>query len=140
MDPNQNKKVVHRFVNEAINERKESILHELFAPDFVDHLPFPGLPPGIEGFKALSAGIYQGFPDVKVTIESIIAEGDFVAERAISRATHKGEFNGVPATGRKVSWTEQHFYRFRNGKIVEHWADVDVAGLMGQVGGGPKPK
>ncbi len=133
MDAEKNKAVVRRFVNEAINERKESVLSDLFAPEFVDHLPFPGLPPGIEGFKALAAGIYQAFPDVKVTIDDLIAEGDRVAERATSRATHTGPFNGVPATGRKVTWSEQHFYRFHHGKVVEHWADVDVAGLMAQL-------
>ena len=138
MDMEKNKAVVRRFVNEAINERKESILPELFIPDFKDHVPFPGLPPGIEGFKALSAGIYQAFPDVRVTIEQLIAEGDMVAERATAHATHKGPFQGIPPTGKKVTWTETHLYRFAHGKVVEHWADVDVAGLMMQVAPPPK--
>jgi len=140
MDSNENKNVVRRFVNEAINERREDVLPELFATGFVDHLPFPGLPPGIEGFKALAAGIYKAFPDAKVTIDDLIAEGDRVAERATARATHLGDFNGIPPTGRKVSWTEQHLYRFRDGKIVEHWADVDIAGLMAQIGAPVPPR
>jgi len=69
-----------------------------------------------------------------------LEEGDRVAERATARATHLGDFNGIPPTGRKVSWTEQHLYRFRDGKIVEHWADVDIAGLMAQIGAPVPPR
>jgi predicted ester cyclase len=83
--------------------------------------------------------IFAAFPDVHASVEIVLAEGDLVAERTTARATHKGEFNGIPATGREVVWTENHIYRFKDGKIVEHWPEIDMLGLLMQVGAIPAP-
>ena len=96
-------------------------------------MPAEGLPDGPEGQKAISRVVFAAFPDVHVTLEYAIAEGDLVAERHTARATHKGEFMGIPATGKKVSWTENHFYRLENGRIVELWSEWSYQALITQI-------
>jgi predicted ester cyclase len=96
-------------------------------------LPAEGLPEGPEGQKAIARGIFAAFPDVHVTLDCVIAENDFVAERHTARATHKGEFMGVPATGRSIYWTENHFYRLENGRILELWSEWSFQQLMAQL-------
>ena len=74
------------------------------------------------------------FPDVHVTREFIVTEGDIVVERANARATHRGELIGTKATGRDVTWTELHAYRVRGGQIAEVWSEADFMGVMVQIG------
>ena len=69
-----------------------------------------------------------------LTIELITADGDLVSYRATERGTHKGEFLKIPATGKRASWTEIQFFRIANGKVVEHWVDVDIYGWFQQLG------
>ena len=87
--------------------------------------------------KALGGVVVKGFPDVQVTIEDLLAEGNEVVERTTARATHKGEFNGVPATGNKVRWSEIHIYRIEGGKVAELWSEIDFLGIMLQIGAIP---
>jgi predicted ester cyclase len=96
-----NKAVTRRFLEEFKNQHVFAVIDELFSPQAAVHLPAEGLPEGPEGQKTIARGIFAAFPDVHVTIDLVIAEGDCVAERHTARATHKGEFMGVPATGRK---------------------------------------
>ncbi|MFK5284152.1 ester cyclase, partial [Lacticaseibacillus paracasei] len=77
------------------------------------------IPPGLEGLKALGRAVVAGFPDVRTTIEDMLADGDQVVERVTARATHRGTFQGVAPTGREVTWTETHVYRLENGRIAE---------------------
>ena len=86
-----------------------------------------------EGQKTIGRVIFAAFPDVRVTLEYAIAEGNFVAERHTARATHKGEFMGIPATGKSIYWTENHFYRLENGRISELWSEWSYQKLMDQI-------
>lgn len=126
-------------MEEFKNKANLNIVDELFAPDFVHHLPDPRIPPGRGGTKALGGLVFTAFPDVHATIEDLIAEGDKVVERTTARATHRGEFSGIPATGKPVMWTEIHVYRLKNGKIVEHWPEINLLGLLTQIGAFPSP-
>jgi predicted ester cyclase len=81
----------------------------------------------------------QGFPDVVSTIEDLIAEGDKVAARWRARATHHGEYMGVPPTGKEVEFTGISVYRIEGGKIAESWSVEDELGLMRQIGAVPEP-
>ena len=107
----------------------------MLAPGFVDHeeLP-PGIPPGREGVKQLTNMFRSAFPDFKATIDDMIGEGDKVVARQTWSGTHKGEFMGVPPTGKKVSFGVIDIVRIAGGKVVEHWGQMDGMGMMKQLG------
>ena len=79
------------------------------------------------------------FPDFHVTLEDVIAEGDKVASRGVWRGTHQGNFMGIPATGKSVAVSYSDIWRFENGKAVENWVQMDMLGLMQQLGVAPAP-
>jgi steroid delta-isomerase-like uncharacterized protein len=87
-----------------------------------------------EAAKHQAANFRQGFPDVVSTIEDIIAEGDKVVARWRSRATHRGEYMGTPASGKEVQFTGISIYRIEEGKIAQSWTVEDQLGLMAQIG------
>ncbi len=117
-----NTAVVSRFIEAFKNNANQGIVDELFTPGFVHHLPDPRLPAGKEGLKLVGQSIVGAFPDVNVTVEDLLSDGDKVIERTTARATHTGEFNGIPPTGTAVTWTEIHIYRLEDGKIAEMWS------------------
>ena len=101
-----------------------------------------GLGPGpldVEGLESFYAGLWAAFPDLEVSIEDLIGEGDKVTWRIAVRGTHQDEFRGIPATGKNVSFGAQYIFRFRNGKIVERWTNLDRLGLLVQLGAVPAP-
>ncbi len=134
-----NKEVVSRFIEEFKNNANHGIVDELMSPDFVHHLTDPRLPEGREGIKALGQVIVAGFPDVHASVQDLFADGDTVIERTLTTATHTGEFNGIPPTGKQVTWTEIHIYRLEDGKIAEQWSEIDLLGLLVQLGAIPGP-
>lgn len=134
-----NTAVVSRFIEEFKNNANAGIVDELLAPEFVHHLPDPRLPAGREGLKLVGQSIVMGFPHVHVTVEDLLADGDKVIERTTATATHTGEFNGIPPSGNAVTWTEIHIYRLENGKIVELWSEINLLGLLTQIGAIPSP-
>src|SRR5256712_13296818 len=115
----ENKRLIRRFVHEFKNKANHGIVDELFSPRFEHHFKDPRLPRGREGMKALGGVVVKGFPDVQATIEDLLAEGSKVVERTTARATQKGEFNGVSATGNTVTWSEIHIYTIEGGGSVE---------------------
>ena len=129
MSTEQNKAV--RRLEEVFNRGNISLVDELFAPDFVEHeeLP-PGIPPGREAVKQLTTMFRSAFPDFKATIDDIVAEGDKVVIRQTWSGTHKGEFMGVPPTGKSVSFGVIDIVRIAGGKLVEHWGQMDMMGMM----------
>ena len=121
MSTEQNKALVRRLMEEVFNRGNISLVDELFAPDFVEHeeLP-PGIPAGSEGVKQMSTMFRSAFPDFKATIDDMIAEGDKVVVRGTWSGTHKGEFMGIPPTGKRVSIGVIDIIRIAGGKFVEH--------------------
>jgi predicted ester cyclase len=89
---------------------------------------------GPEGFKAARRRRNAAFPDWHVSVEDLIAEGDKVVVRAKGCGTHVGEFNGIAPTGKRVWVTWIAIYRVTNGKLAEHWQNIDDLGLMKQLG------
>ncbi|MDA4129527.1 MAG: ester cyclase [Thaumarchaeota archaeon] len=134
-----NKSIVSMFIEEFKNKANHNIVDELCAPDFVNNFLDPRIPNNREGFKMLGRSVASAFPDVHVTVLDLVAEGDRVVERNTVRATHTGEFNGIPPTGKKVVWTEIDMYRLSNGKIVEMWPEIDMLSLLTQIGAIPMP-
>ena len=96
-------------------------------------------PLGLEGVKAFYADLWEAFPDLQIEIEDIVAEDDRVAWRLSATGTHRAEFRGVPATGLRVAFDAQYFFRFREGRIVERWTSFDRLGVMVQLGAIPSP-
>jgi predicted ester cyclase len=138
-DSKDNKEVVTRFVQEFKNNANHGIVDELMTPGFTHHLTDPRLTAGRDGLKLVGQAVVGGFPDVQATVQDLLADGDRVIERTAVRATHTGEFNGIPATGRAVTWTEIHIYRLEDGKIAELWSEIDFLGLLVQLGVVPGP-
>ena len=132
-----NKQVVSRFIEEFKNKANNDIVDELMTPGFIHHLKDPRLPAGRPGIKVLGQVVSGAFPDVQATVDELLADGDRVIERTSALATHTGEFNGIPATGKKVAWTEIHIYRMEDGKIAEMWSEVDLLSLLVQLGAVP---
>ena len=140
MSAEENKAIIRRIPEEVINTGNLDRVDEVIAADYVDHFPLPpGFPSGLEGFKLFWRMVLSAFPDLRYTVDDVIADGDKVVVRVTSRATHQGEFQGIPPTGRQVTWTEIHIGRLANGKLVEHWASVDQLGLLQQLGAIPAP-
>src|SRR5215469_17342409 len=133
----ENKAVVRRFSNEFKNKANHGIVDEIMAPNFQHHFKDPRIPKGREGMKLLGQSVVMAFPDVHANIHELIAEGNKVVERTEAHGTHKGTFNGVPATGRPVTWTELHVYTLDKGKITELWSEIDFLGMMMQIGAIP---
>ena len=134
MSVEQNKAIVRRLVDEAQTQGRLDVVDELIAADFVDHSPFPGVPPTREGVKMLFAGLRAAFPDLRVTIAEQIAEDERVATRKTFRGTHRGDFLGVPASGRPVEFEVIDILTFESGKITEHRVVLDQLGLLRQLG------
>ena len=137
MSTQNNKAIVSRFVEEFKNKANHAIVDELLADNFVHHFKDPRLPAGREAMKLLGQMVVAAFPDVQATIEDLLADGDKVIERTTARGTHRGEFNGAPATGKSVTWTEIHIYRLADGKIAELWSEIDFLAIMMQLGAIP---
>ncbi len=138
MATEENKAVVRRFFEAGLNQRNAGIADDLLSPDFVSH--FGGLPEPVHGrehWKELAAGYFTAFPDFQITLEDLIAEGDKVMARWVWRATHQGEFMGIPPTGKQVAVTGMGVYRIAAGKIAEEWVQDDVLGLLQQLGAIP---
>jgi steroid delta-isomerase-like uncharacterized protein len=135
----QNKAVSRRVVEELFVEGKLDLAGELVDPNFVGHdVAAPEPVRGIEGIKEQAAGYRAAFPDLKLTIEDQIAEGDRVTTRWTARGTHKGDLFGVAPTGKQATVTGVTIDRFSGGKIVESWDTWDALGLMQQIGAVPQ--
>ena len=139
MPTEQNKAIARRVLEEAANQHKLELLDELLAPDYVLHDPANPMVQDRETFKQFLGGHYTAFPDVKWTVEDVVAEGDRVVVRWTLTGTHKGPLMGIPPTGKQVNMWGISIYRIANGKVAEEWAVADVMGFMQQLGVLPPP-
>ena len=141
MSTEENKAVVRRAYEEFNKGKQAAIaaMVELYAaPDYVVHGTgvFPDM--DLAGAKQLTTAFWAAFPDMHVVVEDMIAEGDKVAYRFTLRATHQGEFLGIPPTGKAVTVTGIYISRFAGGKCVEDWCSFDNLGLLQQLGAIPQ--
>jgi len=135
MSVEQNKALFRRFVEEVFNKGNVSTIDEFLAPNFVERevLP-PGTPSGREGVKQLTMMFRTAFPDFNVSIDDMIAEGDKIVARTTWSGTQKGEFMGIPSSGKRVSFDVIDIIRISEDKGVEHWGVMDSSALMQQLG------
>jgi len=129
----QDNKAVIRRLYDAFNLGDLKAMDESLAANVVDLFPLEGQAPGVEGFKERLTRLRKSFPDLSFTIETMIAEGNMVAERATLRGTHLGKFMGVPATGKQVTGNMMGFNTFANGRVVERGRIINVFGMMRQI-------
>ena len=139
MSTEENKAMVRRCIEDVFNKHNVSALGEFLAPNVVHHSLPPGVPQDREGFKQFVSMLLAAFPDFHITVEDMVAEGDKVVALATTGGTHKGEFIGIPPTGKQATWTEIFIWRIDGGKAVEMWAELDQLGMMQQLGVMPPP-
>ena len=137
MSIEENKAVIRRFVQQYKNEHDPTVIDELFSQNFVTHFRLPNVTPDLRGFRSVGAAVIGAMPDITATLEDLLAVDDKVIERTTASGTHSQQLLGIPATNRKVTFTEIHIYRFEAGKIVEHWPEVDFYALFAQLGAIP---
>jgi steroid delta-isomerase-like uncharacterized protein len=116
------------------SEGNLALLDEIIAADVVDHNRDPGQGAGREGIKRAFAEFRKAFPDLRMTVEDMIAEGDKVACRFVSRMTHLGDFQGIRATKKAIALSGIDIFRFAGGTIVERWGEFDKLGFQQQLG------
>ncbi|HEX2834073.1 MAG TPA: ester cyclase [Thermoanaerobaculia bacterium] len=127
------KAVVRRLVDEAQTKGNLHVVDELLADDFIDHTPFPGVPPTRDGVKFLFGYLRSVFPDLHVCIHEQIAEDEKVVTRKVFEGTHRGEFMGIAATERPVSFEVIDILTFHDGRIAEHRVVFDQLGIRQQL-------
>ncbi|OLB87004.1 MAG: hypothetical protein AUI12_07735 [Acidobacteria bacterium 13_2_20CM_2_57_6] len=130
-----NKFVIRRSFEELWNKGNLSLADELYTPNYEHHdASSPDFGRGPESEKKRAALYRTAFPDLQLTIEDIIAEGQTVVARWSCRGTHKGDLSGIAPTGKQVTISGVSIARFTNGKMVEGWVNWDALGLMQQLG------
>lgn len=134
----ENKMIARRHVEEVLSQGNLGLIDEIFASDFVGHAASEEKL-GPEAMKQFVAGLRRAFPDLRITVEDQIAEGDKVSMRWTALGTHKGEFQGMPPTGKQMTMTAMTLARIANGKIVESWTEKDSLGMLQQIGAIPAP-
>ena len=129
----ENKSVIRRLLQEVWNQGNVDTIDEIVATDYVDHTPAADIP-GREAFKQLVKGFHVAFPDIRFTLEDLIAEGDKVVARWAASGTHRGDLMGIAPTGKQMMVTGVHMYRLADGKLVERWGNWDQLGMLQRLG------
>jgi len=131
----QNKNAVRRLFEEVWNKGYVPVADELFAPAYTHHdSSTPDVGRGPESEKKRVSLYRNAFPDLRLTIEDLIAEGETVMARWSCRGTHRGDLNGIAPTGKQFTISGVSIARFASGKMVEGWVNWDALGLMQQLG------
>jgi predicted ester cyclase len=135
MSTELNRAVFRRYCDELIGQKAFDKLEEIIDPEIVAHLPMPDMPAGLDGIREELRLLQVSFPDQTLRIEDMIAEGDQVAARCVNSGTHTGAaFFGIPPSGRRFEMEEILITRYRDGRIVEMWAQVDQRAMPDQLG------
>jgi steroid delta-isomerase-like uncharacterized protein len=129
--PAAHRALVHQFVDQFWNQGRLDAADELMTCDAVVHEPVTGTP---DDLKAVATMMRTAFPDWHATAEEILVDGVLVVERWTGRGTHRGEFQGIPATGKTVTVPGVVFYRIADGKIAEFRGQFDRLSLLQQLG------
>jgi steroid delta-isomerase-like uncharacterized protein len=131
-----NKHIMERFTREFLTSGDAALAEEFLSPDIVMH--FAGQrQQGRDSYVAIVAANQVAFPDLLWTVEDMVADGDTVAVRYTMTGTHRGDFAGVPPTGKAVAAQSMAFYRLADGKIVEERAQLDMLSVLQQLGAVP---
>lgn len=140
MSAEENKAIVRRFIEDVLNAGNTAALGKTWAGDLVWHGTggFPDVH-GLAAFAHVLQPFFAAFPDMRVAIDDLLADGDKVVGRFTTRGTHTGELMGIPATGKEVVFGGISIYRIAGGKIAEEWFGDDLLSLLQQIGAVPAP-
>ena len=129
-----------RIPLEIFNQGRLELIDELFAADYVENVqpPFP-IPEGREGVRTFIAALREAFPDLRYEVVQQYQDGDVHIGYVRVSGTMRGDFVGMPASGRSATWDEIHIGRYRDGQLAEHWAVQDQLGMLQQLGFAPPP-
>jgi steroid delta-isomerase-like uncharacterized protein len=130
-----NSALVRRFIEDFWAGGDLSRVEEFLSPEYVEHNLLPGQAPGLEGYKRRFLTLRAALPDVRITIDDLLAESDRVMARVTIEGTHLGRFLGQPASGRIVRMAAINIYRILDGRIVERWGVQDLYGLLRRMTG-----
>jgi len=133
----KNKDLVRSSTEEFWNKRDLAAFGRFHAANFASHAADGEM--SCEQYRALCQAFFTGFPDLQITIDDLVAEGDKVTKVWTARCTHKGNFMGIPATGKRVVVKGIYVYRVEGGKFAENWISMDNLGMMQQIGAIPMP-
>jgi steroid delta-isomerase-like uncharacterized protein len=125
--------LVRRYYDEVLTGRRPEVLDELLAPGFVSH-GGGGASADRAAYAAAVAATHAAFPDLQVRIEDQLADGDRVATRWTAEGTHRGAYGGLPPTGRRVAVSAIHIHRVEGDRLAELWEEIDLLGLLRQLG------
>ena len=128
---------IHRWFEEVWNKKREDAVDEMMAEDGVGHGltgPEGETIRGPESFKKLQRAFLSAYPDLRITVEDTVVEGDKIAARCRVTGSHKGEGVGVAPTDNKVDFTGMLMVRVKDGKIVEAWNEFNFMEMYSQVG------
>jgi len=134
------KAVVRRWIETFNNPYTPQTEVDDLAPGYIAHAPWLPGPLDLEGWSQFTAAFVEAFPDLRLTVEDIFSSEYMVAARVSFRGTHRGEFQGIPPTGKEVAFSSIEIDRMEDGKVAEHWFEMDLLGLMGQLGALPEPE
>lgn len=132
-----NKAISQRVNEEIMSQGRLEVADEILAATYLDHNAPPGFPAGVQGFKDQITMYRTAFPDLRIVVDDMIAEGDKVVTRWTAHGTHDGDLMDIAATGNQVTVTGIAIDRIVDGKIVEHWDVFDQLGMMQQLGAMP---
>jgi len=135
MPSSDNKALTRRWFDEVWNKRREEAIEEMLGPNGIAHgLAESGEDlPGPAEFRRFYRQFRSGFPDIRVTVDQVIGEGDTTAVRFTAYGSHTGDGLGIKATGRPVRVSGMCMIRWKDGRIAEAWNEFDAAGLMRQL-------
>ena len=139
MSTEQNKAIVRRIYDELLNQENKAVIDEIFDDEVTIYDPFTGVTKGPDSFRQLLNIFDTAFPGHRVTVQQVVAEGDFVSVLHTHLATHTGPFMGLPGTGKEIKVEGIELFRLRNGRIVEFWRKDDNVSLLIQLGIMPPP-
>ncbi|WP_027086909.1 ester cyclase [Cohnella panacarvi] len=131
MSMEDNVSIVRQFIQRFWNEGDLGCTERFLTEDYVDHAYIPG---NVAGLKLTAGSLHAAFPDQSSVEESIIAQGDRVVVRLKLEGTHRGNFRGTEATQNRINVKVYREFRLANGRIAEHWALLDTAALLRQIG------
>ena len=139
MSSEENKAIIRRFL-ERVSRGDVGAVDDFVTDGVVYHDAPPGLASGIEGYRQIIGMFLTAFPDLNLTSEDLVGEGDKVVARLRGRGTHRGDFMGIPPTGKSVDVGAISVMRFENGRIAEEWEQIDMLSMMQQLGVVPAPE
>lgn len=136
MPRSDNEKILLRAAESFSDPARRDGYFDLYDPACLLH-GYPGVEPGLTSIKQFYRSLWTSFPDARLEIEDAVAEGDKLAARFVVRATHRGDFMGVPATGRPVTVSGITILRFRDGRCLGRWSEANFLAVLQQIGSLP---